>query len=230
VNRPAEAVFQYPSLPHERSHGPRGYSDFKHYKPWLRDEFSFRCVYCLCRETWFPDGEAFFGIDHVIPQSLAQEGQSVYEDLVYACCVCNAWKKDFPELIDFGSVALASHLEVQSDGKVQALSPLGEALIDVCALNRPTLLAFRRDLRALLGLLARHRGGEAARLWKRYLGYPDDLPDLAILRPPAGNSRPEGISACSFKLRRRGSYQTFIEATPQPSTCGQGRDENESSV
>ena len=55
------SVFDYPSAPHVRHHGPQGYLDYKHYKPRLRDDFSFRCVYCLCRETWFPDGEAYFG-------------------------------------------------------------------------------------------------------------------------------------------------------------------------
>jgi hypothetical protein len=53
----AIGVFDYPVGTHVRRHGPQGYLDYKHYKPWLRDEFSFRCVYCLCRETWFPDGD-----------------------------------------------------------------------------------------------------------------------------------------------------------------------------
>src|SRR5438309_7682660 len=61
-----------------RRHGPQGYLDYKHYKPWLRDDFSFRCVYCLCRETWLPDGEACFGSDHVLPQSRTTEEPSNY--------------------------------------------------------------------------------------------------------------------------------------------------------
>ena len=44
--------FEYPSEPHQRRHGPKGYADAASYSPWLRDEFSFRCVYCLKRETW----------------------------------------------------------------------------------------------------------------------------------------------------------------------------------
>jgi hypothetical protein len=40
-----EAVFAYPDVPHTWRHGPRGYVDDEHYKPWLRDEFIFRCVY-----------------------------------------------------------------------------------------------------------------------------------------------------------------------------------------
>jgi hypothetical protein len=204
VNSPAATVFDYPSVPHRRRHGPQGYLDYKHYKPWLRDEFSFRCVYCLCRETWFPDGEAYFGCDHVRPRSRGPNGISTYDALVYACCVCNAWKKDFPEALDFGAVALADHLQGQPDGTIRALTRRGQALIDVCALDRPDLVAFRRDLQTLLTLLAGRRGEAAERLRKRYLGYPDDLRDLGTLRPPGGNSRPEGIVTCCFERRRRG--------------------------
>ncbi len=201
---PAVNVFDYPGIAHRRRHGPRGYLDYKHYKPWLRDDFSFRCVYCLGRETWLPDGAAYFSSDHVRPQSLMPEGPSVYEDLVYACCVCNAWKKDFPEMVDFGAVALADNLESQPDGTIRALTKLGQGLIEVCALNRPELVSFRRDIRTLLALLATRRGEAAVRLRKRYLGYPDDLPDLASLRPPGGNSRPEGLAMCCFERQLRG--------------------------
>lgn len=44
--------FNYPDAPHRRRHGPRGYADYASYRPWLRDEFTFRCVYCLLREQW----------------------------------------------------------------------------------------------------------------------------------------------------------------------------------
>ena len=64
-------LFAYPRAVHERRHGPIGYLDYGDYKPWLRDEFQFRCVYCLCRERWFPDGDEAFSVDHVQPQSVA---------------------------------------------------------------------------------------------------------------------------------------------------------------
>lgn len=187
-----------------RRHDPQGYADDKHFKPWLRDEFSFRCICCLCRETWLPDGEAYFGIDHVWPRSRTTERLSRYDDLVYACCMCNAWKKDFPEVLAFGTIAFADHLEVQADGTNRASTAQGEALFDICALNRPDLVAFRRDLQVLLRLLANRRGEAAVRLRRRYFGYPYDPPDLASLRPPGGNSRPEGIEECAYERRRRG--------------------------
>ena len=45
-------AFTYPSEPDVRRHGPQGYADAASYRPWLRDEFAFRCVYCLFREQW----------------------------------------------------------------------------------------------------------------------------------------------------------------------------------
>ena len=59
--------FEYPTEPHRRRHGPRGYAAAESFRPWLRDEFSFRCVYCLRRETWtIRKGE--FVIEHFVAQ------------------------------------------------------------------------------------------------------------------------------------------------------------------
>src|SRR5258708_6259440 len=49
---PMTEPFQYPAAPHVRRHGPQGYADAASFRPWLRDEFTFRCVYCLQREVW----------------------------------------------------------------------------------------------------------------------------------------------------------------------------------
>jgi len=92
---PGHTVFAYPDAALVRRHGPQGYVDDEHDKPWLRDEFTFRCVYCRCRETWFPDGEAYFGCDHVWPRSRSTGDVSTCDDLVYTCGMCNACKEDF---------------------------------------------------------------------------------------------------------------------------------------
>ena len=59
--------FAYAAVPHPRKHGPQGYANYQEYKDWLRDEFVFRCVYCLEREMWYPSRAAAFSVDHVIP-------------------------------------------------------------------------------------------------------------------------------------------------------------------
>ena len=55
--------FLYPPAPHVRRHGPQGYAG---YLPWLRDEFSFCCVYCLLREQWCRV-RGVYAIDHFLP-------------------------------------------------------------------------------------------------------------------------------------------------------------------
>ena len=37
-------LFRAAETPHVRCHAPKGYQDYRSYKPWLRDEFPFRCV------------------------------------------------------------------------------------------------------------------------------------------------------------------------------------------
>ena len=81
-------AFDYPTLPHQRRHGPQGYDDASTYRPWLRDEFTFRCVYCLLREQWGRvTGE--FDVEHFRPQVNSPELGVTYDNLLYAC---HTWK------------------------------------------------------------------------------------------------------------------------------------------
>jgi hypothetical protein len=100
--------------------------------------------------------------------------------------------------------SLREHLEVTNDGTIHGMTPAGNDLIRSCRLDRPNLTAFRRLILDTLALLRRKRGSEAAELLRRYLGYPANLPDLAALRPPGENARPEGVAACACERRRRG--------------------------
>ena len=44
--------YKYPDSEHTRRHGPHGYTDYERFREWIRDEFLFRCIYCLHREKW----------------------------------------------------------------------------------------------------------------------------------------------------------------------------------
>jgi hypothetical protein len=200
-------VFQYPSKPHVRQHGPRGYRNYESYKPWLRDEFSFRCVYCLCRERWFPDGEAAFSVDHVRPQSLDPDSVSIYENLLYSCCQCNAIRGT--DMVPDPCVdAYGELLHIQSDGTVTADSEKGRDLIDICRLNRPALVAFRVGMMEVLAKLASRQDPDG-RLLRHILGFPDSLPNLSRLRPPSGNTKSDGIPASPFAHRERGQLTSM---------------------
>jgi hypothetical protein len=80
--------FAYPSTAHARRHGPQGYADYLSYRPWLRDDFAFRCVFCLLREQWgqMRGGHA---IDHFEPVAQYPERGAQYDNLLYACITWN---------------------------------------------------------------------------------------------------------------------------------------------
>lgn len=192
----------YSAFAHVRRHGPVGYLDDAHYKPFLRDDFDYRCVYCLCREAWFPDGASSFSVEHLVPTSQSPAGLTGYDTLVYACNFCNSSRSDRPLPLD-PCAGLARHLETQADGAVVGIDLFGAAFADICRLNRPELIRFRRMVQAILAL-EDSPDPAAVGLCRAYLAYPDDLPDLSLLRPPGGNTRPEGVEQSAFVRRQRG--------------------------
>src|SRR4051812_5177730 len=102
--------FRYPTTIHIRKHGPVGYTKYSHFRPWLRDEFDFRCVYCLRRETW-----AFFlndfELDHFVPRADDKTLELRYDNLVYACHNCNK-RKSIKSVIDPEKIPLGNCVRV----------------------------------------------------------------------------------------------------------------------
>lgn len=194
-------IFEYPAEAHRRRHGPRGYRNYESYKPWLRDDFCFRCVYCLCRERWFVDGDAAFSVDHIRPQSVAPELAAVYENLVYACCQCNSIRGTF-QVPDPCEIAYGDLLTIRIDGRVIALSEQGKELADICRLNRPKLVEFRQGMLEVMEMLSK-RLDEGEQIARYFLGFPTSMPRLGQLRPPDGNSKPDGVNGCFFARQQR---------------------------
>jgi hypothetical protein len=209
--------FSYPIAPHIRKHAPSGYAQYQLYKPWLRDEFEFRCVYCLQRETWSREGAAAFSVDHVTAQAHDPDGLWVcdYTNLVYACCRCNSSKQDEP-LIDPTRVGMGEHLFVNLDGTISGRTYEGNFLIEFLDLNRAK--AIRERLRVLRILIRRAKYPndlEVLKDFRETFGYPDDLPDLRRRPPhgpdpPGGNALPENAEYCCFARRERGELPTIL--------------------
>jgi 5-methylcytosine-specific restriction endonuclease McrA len=196
-------MFEYPQTTHQRRHGPRGYNDPRSFKPWLRDEFDFRCVYCLWRETWSADGDDSFCVEHLKPQSRYPDLIREYNNLAYACRGCNSAKQDRESPLAEDQLPLAAHLELQADGHVAAKTADGEQLIEMCLLNRPAMVNARQTLSLLWKLLNQTPTTDADELKDRLFGFPTDLPNLARLHPPDGNTKPEGLVSSHFERRRR---------------------------
>ncbi len=196
--------FQYPSTPHVFRHGPKGYADYSSFRPWLRDEFSFCCVYCRRREAWLRsqsefDLDHFSATAHRADAEPASEFSTVYEELRYSCTVCNALKSDscVPDPL---TAFLVDSVEVASDGVMQARTSDAEKLIHELGLNSSDMVEYRQTWIEIIALAELHDPD----LFRRLMGYPRNLPDLKRLRPPGGNTRPEGTAQSYFERRQRG--------------------------
>lgn len=186
-------IFDYSSYPHARKHGPIGYLDYKSFKPWLRDEFTFRCVYCLMRESWYPNQEGGFSVDHFVPQVVASHLECNYDNLVYACIRCNSNKSDDP-VLDPCLVAMNQHLIINEDGTIKALTPEAEDHVEALFLDDPLLDEFRRRWMLTRKRLAALEDQESKDLFRKWFGFPGNIPNLSKMKPRGGNRRPLGIS------------------------------------
>jgi hypothetical protein len=190
--------FHYPDKPHVRRHGPRGYADYESYRPWLRDEFAFRCVYCLLREQWGRVRRTF-DLDHFRPAACHPHLALTYDNLLYACATCNA-AKGVQDVPDPTRVFLHSAVQVNEDGTVQGHTVAARRLIRYLGLDAPESNEFRLLWLGILALAQRHDPA----LFRKLLGFPDDLPDLTRRRPPGGNTRPAGVRQSYLVQRRMG--------------------------
>ena len=191
------AAYDYPDALLERRHGPQGYASYQSYRPWLRDDFTFQCVYCLLREQW---GRATgdFDLDHFLAQERAPEVALEYDNLFYACHSCNLLKGPH-EIPDPGAVLTSEQVRVNPDGSLDGLNDEARKIIRLLALDSNSCRQRRRMWMRIIELAQEHD----RELYLQLMGFPNDLPDLSRLRPPAGNSRPEGISQSWFAKKSR---------------------------
>jgi hypothetical protein len=190
--------FEYSTSPHARRHGPGGYRDYGSYRDWLRDEFTFHCVYCLHREQWY-SRSATFHIDHFVPVSIDPQGKCEYSNLLYACATCNEAKQDILGVPDPCKVAFHECLRITPEGRVVALNDDGEKLKQVLLLDSESNVRYRSRLMRTFEALQK----TDAALYREYMGFPQDLPDLRAKRVPS-NTKPVGAVNCYFALRESG--------------------------
>jgi hypothetical protein len=155
-------------------------------------------VYCLRREAWGLV-RGTFAIDHFLPTAVHPHLLANYDNLVYACATCNAAKGD-RELPAPSETLLRDDIRVDEDGTIEGDTPDARRLIRVLGLDDPEYTEFRMLWIGIVALAARHD----RELFKRLMGFPSDLPDLASLEPPGGNDRPTGVAASYFAQRQRG--------------------------
>jgi len=191
-------IFDYPEPQEQRRHGPAGYAAYESFRPWLRDEFAFRCVYCLKRETW---GQVTFEfeLDHFEPQSPNPQLSLDYLNLVYACRRCNAVKRA-QTVADPFLLLRSPRITTLPDGSLRPSDSDTQRLIRQLDLNSPRLISWRVMWMRIVSL-AKDRDTS---LYFQLVGFPQDLPNLSKLRPPQ-NVRKEGLEHCWIARRQRGN-------------------------
>ncbi|MEY2494891.1 MAG: hypothetical protein QOJ45_1383 [Verrucomicrobiota bacterium] len=193
--------FEYPGEPHRRKHGPAGYSHYTKYREWLRDEFEFRCVYCLRRETW-EMREASWEIDHFWPRAIRPDRALEYDNLIYACRRCNNCKRShvFPNPCRH---AYDKHLRVDQDGAIRGVTRHGRRMIRLLKLDSPSARHYREaKIRSVRSLAQTDPRG-----YVLVMGYPcdDELPDIGALHAKVPrNTRPAGVAQSCLARRSRG--------------------------
>src|SRR5262245_24336085 len=133
--------FSYPPSAHVRRHGPGGYADYESFRPWLRDEFAFRCVYCLNREQWCRV-RCQFALDHFKPTAHHPGRALEYDNLVYSCAACNLAKGDRP-IPDPLVFLTAATIRVSAFALIETDNPDAALVIERVGLNRPEAIEFR---------------------------------------------------------------------------------------
>jgi hypothetical protein len=187
--------FEYPATPWKRRHHPCGYKHYASFLPWLRDDFSFRCVFCLQRETWTPGG---FHIDHLLPVDRYPELTTEYTNLLYTCSACNLRKGN--SLIPDPLLTLnATSILVNTKGHMLATTEEASRIIEQLGLNDDAYIQFRSIWIKIANLFRENAILEP----EAPPEFPAQLPDLSKLIPPQGNLKPEGVVNSHFLTRAR---------------------------
>jgi hypothetical protein len=155
-------------------------------------------VFCLRREVW---GQVFaeFAIDHFEPVANRPDRATEYDNLLYVCGACNTRKGNrlVPDpLIEL----LSSTVAVEPNGAIDVHTRNARRIARILQLDLPEMTEYRAMWIGVVQLAATYD----IELYRRLMGYPAELPDLARLMPPLGNSRPEGIEQSCFRRRERG--------------------------
>jgi len=154
-----------------RRHYPPYSKDYTKYKPYLRQDFSYRCAYCTIHEGEF-GGLRNFVVEHYRPKGKFPELECEYTNLYYACSICNnckgkRWPSDeyIAEGLHFADPCEEDIYDVhfceQNDGHLEPLTLCGDYTITHIRLNRLHLVRLR---------LRHHEGREKIREVRMLIG------------------------------------------------------------
>ena len=189
-----------------RKHGPC-YDSLPPYRDWLRDEFDFRCVYCLLRERWGRlIGE--FDIEHWLAQINNPELGLDYDNLSYTCHTCNLLKgsRSIPDPAMFLS---HESIEIETlDGSIRGKIPQAVQIIEMLGLDSATFREWRLTMIRCIELAEQHD----PELYRRLMGFPSELPDLSK-KKPRENKRPNGVEVSWKYMEKNGDLPSIVRGS-----------------
>ena len=140
-----------------------------------------------------------FHLDHRTAVSRQPDLVAEYDNLIYACASCNLVKLAVA-IPDPLSAMVGTSVAVNADGKIVTSSHEAERIVELLDLNSDEEVETRARLSEMFEMLAELRADQ----FRAWMGYPADLPDLSGLKPPGGNTRPEGVEQSHFARKQRG--------------------------
>ena len=155
-------------------------------------------MFCLEREQWVNCIGHFHG-DHFRSVADHPELELEYDNLLYVCQACNL-RKGKQSVANPLDALLSSDVTVSRNGSIQGHTKEAKELIDLLRLDSVSYRKRRRMMLEIIAIAAKYN----RTLYRELMGFPDDLPDLARLQPPEGNSRPNGVkNSCSAQRERK---------------------------
>ena len=148
--------FWYPTKKHQRTETPPVYANYRNYKPYLKDEFSGRCVYCRKADSDQDSGS--FHVEHYKPKLMFSDLVNVYSNLFYACASCNRFKGKYwsaeqsKQVLNPCDHVMSQHLVFESE-LVEKRSSQGGFNIELLRLNNAETVSYRKGVIALTLLL-----------------------------------------------------------------------------
>ena len=137
-------------------------------------------------------------IDHFLAVSQRPELKADYDNLL-VCPSCNVLKGS-RALPDPCQVLTFDTVRVDEDGTIRAQDREARRLIRILGLDERSATEFRLLWNGIATLARRFD----PRLWRKVMAFPEVLPDLRPLKPPGGNTRPEGVGQSWHAKRERG--------------------------
>jgi HNH endonuclease len=195
-------VFTYPST-FISKYAPWGYTRYASYKDWLRDEFAFRCVYCLTREKWYPTGHRAFAVEHIVPKASNKGLKTVYENLAYSCHLCNS-RKGTQLTLNPRTNPFGTHLVVKPDGTISDLTSNGAKMILLLGLDEHELNEWRKHFIEIYDAFQDPANKGHDFVMSQYefaFSYPTAVPDLKGKKPRGTNNKHSVNKCCYQQLR-----------------------------